>query len=90
MTEDDILRMAREAGLWEADISRPLFDFAALLRDRMLSEGWRQCAQGQRTTQFCGMVEQARQEEREACARVCEEYAQAKYAATAIRARKDT
>ena len=60
MNRDDIIRMAREAGLWEADISRPLFDFAALLRDRMLSEGWRQCAQGQKTTQFCGMVEQER------------------------------
>ena len=37
-------------------------------RDRMIADGWRQCAQGQKTTQFCGMVEQ----EREACARVCE------------------
>jgi hypothetical protein len=86
MTTDDILRMAREAGLHSAvmlhiyggkesalmeserDELRRLERFAALLRDRMISEGWRQCAQGQRTTQHCGMVEQ----EREACARVCE------------------
>jgi hypothetical protein len=42
------------------------------MRNRMISEGWRQCAQGQRTTQFCAVAEQARLEEREACARVCE------------------
>jgi hypothetical protein len=52
------------------------YRFAALVaaaeRDRMISEGWRQCAKGQKTTQHCGMVEQARLEEREACARVCE------------------
>jgi hypothetical protein len=38
----------------------------------MIADGWRQCAQGQRTSQFCGMVEQ----EREACARVCDELAE--------------
>ena len=43
------------------------YHFAALLRNRMIAAGWRQCAQGQRTTQFCALVEQARQEEREAC-----------------------
>ena len=37
-------------------------------RDRMVSEGWRQCAQGQKTTQHCAVAEQARLEEREACA----------------------
>jgi len=49
------------------------YRFAALLREKMISEGWRQCAQGQKTTQFCAVAEQARLEEREACARVCEE-----------------
>jgi hypothetical protein len=52
------------------------YRFAALVaaaeRDRMISDGWRQCAQGQRVTQHCAMAEQARLEEREACARVCE------------------
>ena len=33
-------------------------------------------AQGQRTTQFCAVAEQARQEEREACARVCDAVAE--------------
>ena len=62
------------------------------MRDRMISEGWRQCAQGQKTTQFCGMVEQ----EREACAKVCDELADRdklsnyyRIAARAIRARGD-
>ena len=42
------------------------------MRNRMISEGWRQCAQGQRATQHCAVAEQARLEEREACARMCE------------------
>jgi hypothetical protein len=37
--------------------------------------GWRQCAVGQKTTQFCGMLEAAVQAEREACAKLCEEIA---------------
>lgn len=36
------------------------------------SDGWRQCAKGQKTTQFCGLLEEAVKVEREACARVCE------------------
>jgi len=50
--------------------------FAALVaaaeRDRMISEGWRQCAQGQKTSQFCAAAEQVRREEREKCAKVCD------------------
>ena len=48
--------------------------FAALVAaaevERMKSEGWRQCAEGQRTTQFCGLLEEAVAAEREACAEV--------------------
>ena len=36
-------------------------------QDELLKQGWRQCAVGQRTTQYCGIAEQARLEEREAC-----------------------
>ena len=36
-------------------------------QDELLKQGWRQCAVGQRTTQYCGMAEQARLEEREEC-----------------------
>ena len=35
--------------------------------NELLKQGWRQCAIGQRTTQYCGMAEQARLEEREVC-----------------------
>ena len=34
--------------------------------------GWRQCAIGQGTTQFCAMVEEAVNAEREACAQACD------------------
>lgn len=40
---------------------------------RMIADGWRQCAKGQRTTQFCGQLQKAVEAEREACAKVCEE-----------------
>jgi hypothetical protein len=67
------------------------YRFAALVaaaeRNRMISEGWRQCAQGQRTTQFCAVAEQARLEEREACAQVCDPYTHGQWFAAAIRAR---
>jgi hypothetical protein len=36
----------------------------------MIADGWRQCAQGQRTTQFCGMAEQAFQEAQECAAAI--------------------
>jgi hypothetical protein len=42
-------------------------------RINMKIDGWRQCAKGQRTTQFCGQVQAAVEAEREACAQVCEE-----------------
>ena len=36
--------------------------FAALLQQQMIEDGWRQCAEGQGTTQFCAMAEQARKD----------------------------
>jgi hypothetical protein len=74
MKTEDIFKMAREAGFSGYDSqSECLTHFfrlayeagAAAERNRMIADGWRQCAQGQRTTQHCGMVEQARLEERE-------------------------
>ena len=44
-------------------------------REAMKLDGWRQCAKGQRTTQFCGQVQAAVEAEREACAKVCGELA---------------
>ena len=103
MTTDDILRMAREQGLPETEVegvfrvnSDDLGRLLAAERNRMIADGWRQCAQGQRTSQHCGMVEQARQEEREACAKVCDELADRdklsnyyRIAANAIRAQAE-
>ena len=43
-------------------------------REAILKDGWRQCAKDQRTTQFCGMLQQAVLTEREACAKVAEAY----------------
>jgi hypothetical protein len=42
------------------------------IAERMKSEGWRQCAAGQRTTQYCDLLELAVANEREACAKVCD------------------
>jgi len=84
MTRDDIIRMAKEAGLalasfcrWSA-YSDDLERFAALVaaekEQQMLRDGWRQCAKGQRTTQYCGLLDAAMRDEREACAKVAESY----------------
>jgi hypothetical protein len=100
MNRDDIIRMAREADIdwhkhWNDDESNRLEVFAALVaaaeREHMISEGWRQCAQGQRTSQHCAVAEQARRDEREACAGLCDSEATvegiAQRCAAAIRAR---
>jgi hypothetical protein len=115
MNRDDIIRLAREAGIYYRDIEdefceadkdgvplEMMVKFTALVaaaeRERMKSEGWRQCAAGQRTTQYCDLLELAVANEREACAKFlidlyesdggyhpAEEFA--KNAAAAIRAR---
>lgn len=81
MNREQIIALAREAGLksgqhWDksnmdtAHIER----FAALIEAHLKEQGYRQCAKGQRITQFCGMVEQAVQAEQEQCARVAEKH----------------
>jgi len=52
-------------------------------------EGWRQCAKGQRTTQFCGLLEEAVRAEREACAKIAETAIYRHDIADAIRKRKE-
>ena len=66
-------------GVWadsEIDITDNLSRFAALVaaekEQQMIRDGWRQCAKGQRTTQYCGLLDAAVKDEREACATVCE------------------
>ena len=39
-----------------------------IMEAQMIREGWRKCAEGQRTTQFCGLLDAAVKAEREACA----------------------
>jgi hypothetical protein len=66
--------------------------FATLLKKRMIRNGWRHCAVGQRTTQFCGGLEAAVAAQREKDAQVCEaiEWSdEAKFFAKAIRERND-
>ena len=46
--------------------------------DRMaLEAGWRRCAEGQRVTQHCALLEAAVKAEREACAKIAEEWDEA-------------
>ena len=96
MNREDIIRMAREAEAWDqidhdgiAALERFATLVAAAEREAILKDGWRQCAKDQRTTQFCGMLQQAVLTEREACAKVCEEpgWNAANWCATQIRAR---
>ena len=86
MTLEDIIRMMREAcdkdtvDAWHNDYwtitQSELERFAALVaaakEQEMRESGWRQCAKGQRTTQFCGQLQAAVAAEREECAKVCE------------------
>ena len=99
MTKEDVIRLALEAGLFDDDqepLPEYLVRFADLVLKETIKDGWRQCAKGQRTTQFCGMAEKAREEEREECAKVCEELEEddasplfvSQQCANAIRARK--
>ena len=118
MTRDDIIRMAKEAG-WERVGRNPetgpefpvligrLERFAALVaaekEQQMIRDGWRQCAEGQRTTQHCGLLDAAVRAEREACVIACEKISESLYSydniaegraaqdcAKAIRARGET
>lgn len=77
MDRDTVIALAREAGWQYADGDdgyNPLWRFAALIEAHLKEKGYRQCAKGQRTTQFCGMVEQAVKDEREECAQIAEEW----------------
>ena len=85
ITHDDIIRLAREAEvpmeysfnnngatIWGLHPSLERFAnlVAAAERERMKAEGWRQCATGQKTTQSCGLLEEAVKAEREALAKM--------------------
>ena len=80
MNREEIIKMALECGFNEFtdglrdDGSRDTYldcwpeqleRFFHMAQAAMVEQGWRKCAEGQRTTQFCGMTEKAVQEERE-------------------------
>ena len=85
MTSDDIIRWAKEAG-WKRVGRNPdtgpefpvlignLERFAALVaaekEAQMTRDGWRRCAEGQKTTQSCGLLEEAVKAERDVCAKM--------------------
>ena len=97
MTREDIIRMAHEAdcldpehygSLWADKLERFAALVAAVTEQEMRESGWRQCAKGQRTTQFCGQLEaereklkslydQIRFDEREECAKLVDANADA-------------
>ena len=63
MNTDKVLALAREAGLAVTISSYDsLYKFAALIQRQMIEDGWRQCAVGQGTSQFCGMAEELRKD----------------------------
>ena len=85
MTRDDIIRMAKQAAeetgtLVPTEWNDPLLErFAALVaaekEQQMIRDGWRQCAKGQRTTQYCGLLDAAVKAEREAVGNIILDYA---------------
>ena len=68
MNRDDIARIARESGVLAGCEEELFVRFATAVQKAMLRDGWRKCAVGQGTTQFCAMTEEAVKAEREACA----------------------
>lgn len=71
MTRDDVICMAKESG-WKRVGHNPdtgpefpvlignLERFAKLHEQQMIRDGWRQCAVGQKTTQWCAYAESLR------------------------------
>jgi hypothetical protein len=101
MNNEDIIRIAKDAWCgWTQNGTEPMLlgerqikRFAALVaaqkEAQMIRDGYRQCAEGQRTTQYCGLLAAAVKAEREACAKVCDGWMHANGddCAEAIRAR---
>jgi hypothetical protein len=80
---DEIIKMAREAqqesfvgdtGHWFKMEAKDLERFFHMAQAAVIEQGYRKCAEGQKTTQFCGMLEQAVLAEREACAKVAQSF----------------
>jgi hypothetical protein len=78
MTRDDIIRLAQK--VWSAGdayigpSTESLQRFATLVELHLMTQGCRRCAKGQRMTQYCGMLEEAVEAEREACVKIIKAY----------------
>jgi hypothetical protein len=67
MTRDEIVQIAWDVGLFmrshHQDEPTKLERFAALVaaekEKQMIADGWRKCAEGQSTTQYCAVAEAA-------------------------------
>ena len=68
MTREDIVSLVQEAVIdcpndnpfdFRLSSIEAIERFAALYEQQMIRDGWRQCAEGQRTTQFCATAEAA-------------------------------
>ena len=90
MTRDEIAQTMQDTAGSDWGTESHFQRFATLFKKRMIRDGWRQCAVGQRTTQFCGQLEAAVEAQREECAQVCEAITwsdEGKFFAKAIRER---
>ena len=65
MTRDEIAQTMQDTAGSDWGTESHFQRFATLLKKRMIRDGWRQCAVGQRTTQFCGQLEAAVEAKRE-------------------------
>jgi hypothetical protein len=77
LNTDDVIKMADEAGIVmsltdERVTLNKLNRFSELHLKALRNDGYRKCAEGQRTTQYCGLLDAAVKAEREACAAACE------------------
>lgn len=75
MRADEIKSLPMERGAVQIDTGYVYAD--QLLKshlDQLIAEGWRQCAKGQNTSQFCGQLDAAVLAEREACAAIADSY----------------
>ena len=76
--QTDICRYGADVWIDDGYYVKELTHFAALVasekEQQMIRDGWRKCAEGQRTTQFCGLLDAAVKAEREECAKVAESF----------------
>jgi len=70
MNTDKVLALAKQANFTDYTntdtsficVSADVIKFAALLQQQMEAEGYRKCAEGQRTSQFCAVAEELRKD----------------------------